>query len=61
MHGVQFSDSIGLPTDEGIFGFKPFGEVSTLATKRASATTQASAEHRDAWQHAAPVISWWSC
>ena len=21
---VQFSDSIGLPTDEGIFGFKPF-------------------------------------
>lgn len=23
----QFADSIGLPTDEGIFGFKPFAEV----------------------------------
>ena len=24
---VQFADSIGLPTDEGLFGFKPFSEV----------------------------------
>ena len=24
---VQFADSIGLPTDEGIFGFKPFPEL----------------------------------
>jgi hypothetical protein len=24
---LQFADSIGLPTDEGIFGFKPFAEV----------------------------------
>ena len=23
----QFADSIGLPTDEGLFGFKPFPEV----------------------------------
>jgi hypothetical protein len=23
----QFADSIGLPTDEGLFGFKPFAEV----------------------------------
>jgi hypothetical protein len=30
VHGAawsQFADSIGLPTDEGIFGFKPFAEV----------------------------------
>lgn len=24
---LQFADSIGLPTDEGIFGFRPFAEV----------------------------------
>ena len=24
---TQFADSIGLPTDEGLFGFKPFSEV----------------------------------
>ena len=24
---AQFADSIGLPTDEGLFGFKPFSEV----------------------------------
>jgi hypothetical protein len=23
---LQFADSIGLPTDEGLFGFKPFAE-----------------------------------
>lgn len=23
---VQFADSIGLPTDEGLFGFRPFAE-----------------------------------
>jgi hypothetical protein len=23
----QFADSIGLPTSEGLFGFKPFPEV----------------------------------
>jgi hypothetical protein len=26
---AQFSDSIGLPTDEGLFGFKPFAEMWT--------------------------------
>ena len=26
----QFADSIGLPTDEGLFGFKPFPEVRML-------------------------------
>ena len=25
----QFADSIGLPTSEGLFGFKPFPEVGT--------------------------------
>jgi hypothetical protein len=25
----QFADSIGLPTDEGLFGFKPFAETWT--------------------------------
>lgn len=24
---MQFADSIGLPTDEGLFGFRPFAEV----------------------------------
>lgn len=26
---TQFADSIGLPTDEGLFGFKPFAETWT--------------------------------
>lgn len=26
---LQFADSIGMPTDEGYFGFKPFSEVSS--------------------------------
>jgi hypothetical protein len=29
---AQFADSIGLPTDEGIFGFRPFAEVGHRAT-----------------------------
>ena len=28
---VQVADNIGLPTDEGLFGFKPFPEVSALS------------------------------
>ena len=28
-HAKQFADSIGLPTEEGIFGFRPFAEVWT--------------------------------
>ena len=27
---MQVADNIGLPTDEGLFGFKPFPEVSAL-------------------------------
>ena len=27
---VQVADNIGLPTDEGLFGFKPFPEVCAL-------------------------------
>lgn len=28
---LQIADSIGLPTNEGYFGFKPFSEVSALS------------------------------
>lgn len=27
---AKFADAIGLPTDEGIFGFRPFSEVCYL-------------------------------
>lgn len=33
---AQIADSIGLPTEEGIFGFKPFPEVRRPARHRES-------------------------
>jgi hypothetical protein len=32
---AQFADSIGLPTDEGIFGFRPFAEVGAAPSAAA--------------------------
>ena len=28
---AKFADSVGLPTEEGLFGFKPFPEVSIIS------------------------------
>lgn len=30
-YDAQVADSIGLPVDEGLFGFKPFPEVGNMA------------------------------
>lgn len=30
---MQWADSVGMPTDDGVFGFTPFAEVSAASSR----------------------------